>query len=245
MHCETSLTFFNSSLILPRCWSYIGRRGGKQVVSLARSGCIYYGTIQHELLHALGFNHEQTRSDRDNHIRVLLQNVHSGNEMVYYPFTIRNSMGGRWEDSVTEANSSQSKLIIFYFYFFSRNGTQLQEDCHPQPGHSLWLWVCHAVPQVRPNDFTSVLQKMCVQAQYLTVLCTILGMPSPKMASQPWFLYLIPTCPLGMQRRWVATTSPVSTPYTVAVSVKIRIRNLDTKNQVTVCSLNLVLAFIW
>uniref|UniRef100_A0A8C2YWE8 Metalloendopeptidase n=1 Tax=Cyclopterus lumpus TaxID=8103 RepID=A0A8C2YWE8_CYCLU len=62
------------------CYSFVGRRGGKQVVSLARSGCLYHGTIQHELLHALGFNHEQTRSDRDNHIRVMLQNVQSGME---------------------------------------------------------------------------------------------------------------------------------------------------------------------
>ncbi|KAF3686988.1 Low choriolytic enzyme [Channa argus] len=62
------------------CYSYVGRRGGKQVVSLARSGCLYHGTVQHELLHALGFNHEQTRSDRDNYIKVLLQNVQSGME---------------------------------------------------------------------------------------------------------------------------------------------------------------------
>ena len=53
------------------------------MVSLARSGCLYHGTVQHELLHALGFNHEQTRSDRDNHIRVVLQNVQSGNAAVY------------------------------------------------------------------------------------------------------------------------------------------------------------------
>lgn len=70
---------FNSPLILSSCYSYIGRRGGKQVVSLARRGCLYHGTVQHELLHALGFNHEQTRSDRDNHIKVLLHNVQSGN----------------------------------------------------------------------------------------------------------------------------------------------------------------------
>ncbi|XP_024911453.1 low choriolytic enzyme-like isoform X2 [Cynoglossus semilaevis] len=62
------------------CWSYVGRTGGGQIVSLARSGCLYHGTVQHELLHALGFNHEQTRSDRDNHIRVLLHNVISGME---------------------------------------------------------------------------------------------------------------------------------------------------------------------
>uniref|UniRef100_A0A3Q3WXH2 Metalloendopeptidase n=1 Tax=Mola mola TaxID=94237 RepID=A0A3Q3WXH2_MOLML len=63
------------------CHSYVCCLGGKQVVSLGQSGCLYHGTIQHELLHALGFNHEQTRSDRDNHIRVLLENVVSGMEL--------------------------------------------------------------------------------------------------------------------------------------------------------------------
>ncbi|CAL8356941.1 unnamed protein product [Lota lota] len=62
------------------CYSFVGRRGNSQTVSLSRQGCLYHNTVQHELLHALGFNHEQTRSDRDNHIRVLLQNVQSGME---------------------------------------------------------------------------------------------------------------------------------------------------------------------
>ncbi|XP_076829818.1 low choriolytic enzyme-like [Brachyhypopomus gauderio] len=57
------------------CYSYIGRRGNAQTVSLSRSGCIYHKTVQHELLHALGFNHEQKRSDRDNHIRIVWENV--------------------------------------------------------------------------------------------------------------------------------------------------------------------------
>ncbi|KAI5618565.1 nephrosin isoform 2 precursor [Silurus asotus] len=57
------------------CYSSVGRRNGKQDLSLQRDGCIYIHTIQHELLHALGFHHEQSRSDRDNHVRILLQNV--------------------------------------------------------------------------------------------------------------------------------------------------------------------------
>ncbi|KAM4744412.1 high choriolytic enzyme 1-like isoform 2-T3 [Anableps anableps] len=62
------------------CWSFIGRRGGGQVVSLSRRGCVFHHIVQHELLHALGFNHEQTRSDRDSHVRILLENVIPGQE---------------------------------------------------------------------------------------------------------------------------------------------------------------------
>lgn len=62
------------------CFSFVGRRGRGQVVSLRRQGCVFRQVIQHELLHALGFNHEQTRSDRDQHVRILLQNVIQGME---------------------------------------------------------------------------------------------------------------------------------------------------------------------
>ncbi|XP_076857914.1 low choriolytic enzyme-like [Brachyhypopomus gauderio] len=60
------------------CYSFIGRRGGGQVVSLQRFGCVYHGVTQHEVLHALGFNHEQTRSDRDRHVQILYQNIIPG-----------------------------------------------------------------------------------------------------------------------------------------------------------------------
>ncbi|XP_061669937.1 high choriolytic enzyme 1-like isoform X2 [Syngnathoides biaculeatus] len=60
------------------CYSFVGRRGRGQVVSLSRQGCIFRQTIQHELLHALGFDHEQSRSDRDQHVRIILENVSPG-----------------------------------------------------------------------------------------------------------------------------------------------------------------------
>ncbi|XP_028286763.1 high choriolytic enzyme 1-like [Parambassis ranga] len=65
---------------LKGCYSYIGRRSNGQDLSLQRSGCVYHDTVQHEVLHALGFHHEQKRSDRDQFIRVQLQNVISGKE---------------------------------------------------------------------------------------------------------------------------------------------------------------------
>ncbi|CAL8404402.1 unnamed protein product [Boreogadus saida] len=62
------------------CFSFIGRRGQGQVVSLSRQGCVFQSVIQHELLHALGFNHEHQRSDRDRNVRILLENVRPGLE---------------------------------------------------------------------------------------------------------------------------------------------------------------------
>ena len=108
-----------------------------------------------------------------------------------------------------------------------RNGAQLQEDRHPQPGHSLWLQLCHAVPQVRTPGFTSALLSvywvyMCVHpCVCLTALWPFVGTPSPRTTSPPWSPSLTPTCPLAMLRRWVAMTSPGSTTSTSAVSVHL------------------------
>ncbi|XP_075182639.1 embryonic protein UVS.2-like [Anomaloglossus baeobatrachus] len=53
------------------CWSYLGRIGGTQDLSLLNPGCISKGIIQHELNHVLGFVHEHTRSDRDAYVDII------------------------------------------------------------------------------------------------------------------------------------------------------------------------------
>lgn len=57
------------------CFSSLGRQGYGQTLSINRQGCLYHGIIQHEILHALGFQHEQTRSDRDYYVRINWENI--------------------------------------------------------------------------------------------------------------------------------------------------------------------------
>ncbi|KAM4592692.1 high choriolytic enzyme 1-like [Odontesthes bonariensis] len=70
------LNFFSGT----GCWSYLGRQGGPQDVSLRSNGCLYRSTVQHEVLHALGFHHEQVRSDRDQNVQILTKNILPGAE---------------------------------------------------------------------------------------------------------------------------------------------------------------------
>ncbi|XP_017091533.2 hatching enzyme 1.2 isoform X1 [Drosophila bipectinata] len=58
------------------CWSSIGRLGGRQEVNLQSPNCLRtYGTPIHELMHALGFFHEQNRHERDSYVRVMNDNI--------------------------------------------------------------------------------------------------------------------------------------------------------------------------
>ncbi|KAG5849133.1 hypothetical protein ANANG_G00106770 [Anguilla anguilla] len=93
------------------CYSFVGRRGRGQVVSLSRQGCVFHQIVQHELLHALGFNHEQTRSDRDQHVRILYQNIIRGQEHNFRKINT-NNLGTPYD---------YSSVMHYGRYAFSRN----------------------------------------------------------------------------------------------------------------------------
>ncbi|XP_033033935.1 meprin A subunit beta isoform X5 [Trachypithecus francoisi] len=62
------------------CWSSVGNRQvGKQELSIG-ANCDRIATVQHEFLHALGFWHEQSRSDRDDYVRIMWDRILSGRE---------------------------------------------------------------------------------------------------------------------------------------------------------------------
>ncbi|XP_065652529.1 uncharacterized protein LOC136079840 [Hydra vulgaris] len=59
------------------CWSYVGKQGtSKQQIAIGYT-CNTKGTILHEMLHAMGFLHEQQRCDRDSYIEIIKPNINN------------------------------------------------------------------------------------------------------------------------------------------------------------------------
>ncbi|XP_026172940.1 meprin A subunit beta-like [Mastacembelus armatus] len=62
------------------CWSYVGnQRQGNQSLSIGQ-WCDHLAIVEHEFLHALGFWHEQSRYDRDDHVTIIWENIEEGME---------------------------------------------------------------------------------------------------------------------------------------------------------------------
>ncbi|XP_078489325.1 astacin-like [Ciona intestinalis] len=93
------------------CWSWVGRRGGKQDLSIG-PGCEYSWIVQHEFLHALGFWHEQSRPDRDDYVIIQYDNII---EDKIHAFELRAI------DSLGSPYDLQS-IMHYHAYAFTKNG---------------------------------------------------------------------------------------------------------------------------
>jgi len=65
------------------CFSYVGHLGsGRQQLNLelypVEEGCFRIGTIIHEFLHALGFYHMHSATERDDFVRIAWENIQPG-----------------------------------------------------------------------------------------------------------------------------------------------------------------------
>ncbi|XP_066919281.1 hatching enzyme 1.2-like [Clytia hemisphaerica] len=96
------------------CSSMIGMQGGRQQISLA-NGCLVTGIAVHEMMHAAGFYHEQSRRDRDQYIRINWSNI---NRPMWYNFQKYQS-----GQASTLGEAYDKKSVMHYGnYAFSING---------------------------------------------------------------------------------------------------------------------------
>ncbi|XP_037394891.1 high choriolytic enzyme 1 isoform X2 [Pygocentrus nattereri] len=72
------------------CWSFVGMVGGGQPLSLQSPGCMWSGVAAHEFMHALGFVHEQSRSDRDRYVTILWDNIMEGQKHNFRKYHTNN-----------------------------------------------------------------------------------------------------------------------------------------------------------
>lgn len=96
------------------CYSNVGRVGGSQRISIGR-GCEHKGIVMHEMFHALGRWHEQSRPDRDQFISVNTDNMKDG-------------VSGNFLKLSTNQVTTQGvpydfgSIMHYSAYAFSRNG---------------------------------------------------------------------------------------------------------------------------
>lgn len=77
------------------CCSFVGKRGnGPQAISIGKN-CDKFGIVVHELGHVVGFWHEHTRPDRENHVVIEKNNIMQGQEYNFNKLTEEevNSLG--------------------------------------------------------------------------------------------------------------------------------------------------------
>lgn len=100
------------------CWSYIGRIGGPQIVSLEPPdtngpNCLgTEGRAIHELMHAIGVFHEQSRWDRDRFVKIHTKNI--------VPLYISNFDKQSLENTTYSFEYDYDSIMHYGKYYFSK-----------------------------------------------------------------------------------------------------------------------------
>uniref|UniRef100_A0A1I7YYN3 Metalloendopeptidase n=1 Tax=Steinernema glaseri TaxID=37863 RepID=A0A1I7YYN3_9BILA len=106
------------------CYSQVGRAGGRQELSLGL-GCLSHDIIVHELMHSVGFWHEHSRADRDDHIVIRWENIMPGMKEQF------NKISAVLQDTLGEQYDYES-IMHYESSAFSKNGQNTIEATIPQ-----------------------------------------------------------------------------------------------------------------
>ncbi|NXP76367.1 MEP1A protein, partial [Ramphastos sulfuratus] len=105
---ETSYIFFIKE---NGCWSMVGNQQTGQNLSIG-TGCDYTAIVEHEILHALGFYHEQSRMDRDDYVTIWWDEIIAGGEHNFV----------KYDDSlITDLNTPYDYESVMHYRPFSFN----------------------------------------------------------------------------------------------------------------------------
>ncbi|XP_058527985.1 meprin A subunit alpha [Ochotona princeps] len=96
------------------CWSYVGDLHGGQNISIGQ-GCDYKAIIEHEILHALGFYHEQSRSDRDDYVNIWWDEIIPGYEHNFNTYD---------DDYITDLNTPYDYESVMHYAPLSFNANE-------------------------------------------------------------------------------------------------------------------------
>ncbi|XP_065063301.1 zinc metalloproteinase nas-4-like [Rhopilema esculentum] len=99
---ETAYLYFTTG---SGCSSPVGYSGRINNIKLA-SGCWYKGIVIHEIMHSLGFFHEQSRPDRDSHVDIIWANI---------PYDKRHNFKKYDTGTIKSGNSRYDYLSVMHY----------------------------------------------------------------------------------------------------------------------------------
>ena len=94
---------------------YVGMKGGQQIINLETGGFLT-GHIIHEIGHAIGFYHEQSRTDRNNAINVIYDNVFPHDAQHIYQFQTFSEQG---QPGAQIGNFDFGSIMLYSSFDFS------------------------------------------------------------------------------------------------------------------------------
>mmetsp|Transcript_9315 Transcript_9315/g.17180 ORF Transcript_9315/g.17180 Transcript_9315/m.17180 type:complete len:518 (+) Transcript_9315:81-1634(+) len=148
------------------CWSDTGMVSGwgsNQKMNLQAPGCDNCGTAIHEMLHAMGMAHEQSRPDRDEFIQILWPNIRPGMESQF--------------TKISKADTDRSYDIMSIMHYssksFSANG--LDTIRVKPPGYAVYT--------SDPSRFSlyRIGQRMGMSRQDVSQLGDLYGCKKPEL----------------------------------------------------------------